>query len=410
MLRTLSRLVLILALAVAALTQAHAMSSPAVVYESANGRIVVFQTGDGHLYDWYWDGTQWIHAEDQGPPPGTWAHGTPAAAYQAGMDRLVAFVIGDNGRLYARYWSGMQWKWQDLSNPGVRLSGTPSAVYFQSVNQVMVFAIGVDGHLYDLMWNIVTTEWEDVSTFAGGQAILAKGSPSAAYKPDPNQVSVFVTSISGSLYNFSWDGTNWRWRPLGLPSGMPLSGDPSAIYRARENRFYAFVLGVNGMLYDVYLDAETQTWEHQDYPQGATAVGSPSAVYETAVDGIAVFVEGTDGRVYVRRMNSPSRPSTRDRIIALPPTSPSRPPAMQPILQDVWTWTNLDLALGVAKAENVPGGFYYPKSGGLMVFVQAEQHLYDAYQIGATWYWEDQGLSPDVHIIDNGSVGIPVSE
>ena len=45
-----------------------------------------------------------------------------------------------------------------------------------------------------------------------------------------------------------------------------------------------------------------------------------------------------------------------------------------------------------------------------MVFVQAEQHLYDAYQIGTTWYWEDQGVSPDARIIDPESVGIPVSE
>jgi hypothetical protein len=177
MLRTLSRFVLALALAVLATTQARAMSSPAVVYQSTNDRIVVFQTGWDHLYDWYWDGTQWIQAEDLGAPTGTTLSSAPAAAYQASVDRLVAFVIADNGRLYARYWAGTQWIWQDLGNPGVRFTGSPSAVYLQSVNRVMVFAIGVDGHLYDRQWNIVTGEWEDRSTLGAG-AILAVGSPS----------------------------------------------------------------------------------------------------------------------------------------------------------------------------------------------------------------------------------------
>jgi hypothetical protein len=83
---------------------------------------------------------------------------------------------------------------------------------------------------------------------------------------------------------------------------------------------------------------------------------------------------------------------------------------MQAINQDAWSWTNLGLPMGTAKAEKAPAGLCYTKSGGLIVFVQAQMHLYDAYEIGSTWYWEDQGWSPDVHPIDNGSDGYPVKE
>lgn len=93
------------------------VNSPSVTYQSSIDRVIPFVVGrNGHLYDKYWTGTRWVW-ESQGTPPNAWATNSPSAVYQSGQDRVLAFVEGTNGQLYDKYWDGQQWVWEPQGQP-----------------------------------------------------------------------------------------------------------------------------------------------------------------------------------------------------------------------------------------------------------------------------------------------------
>ena len=42
----------------------------------------------------------------------------PSAVYQSSIGRVVCFVTGDDGHLYDKFWDGSQWVWEDQGTPG----------------------------------------------------------------------------------------------------------------------------------------------------------------------------------------------------------------------------------------------------------------------------------------------------
>jgi hypothetical protein len=84
---------------------------------------------DGHLYQNFWDGSEWTWY-DQGTP-GVDLAGDPALVAfkrdtpQPGTDWLFAFVRGSDDHLYQNYWDGSQWQWYDQGRPGMGLTTGP---------------------------------------------------------------------------------------------------------------------------------------------------------------------------------------------------------------------------------------------------------------------------------------------
>jgi hypothetical protein len=153
------------------------------VYQASIDRLVVFVAGnDGSLYDKFWSGTQWVW-EDQGTPPNVSWITSPSAVYQASVDRLVVFVAGNDGHLYDKFWDGTQWVWEDQGTPpnvdGLQLY-SPSAVYQAPINRVSVFVVGNDGHLYGKVWNGTDPVWVDQGV---QPAQLARAAPPDVTQP-----------------------------------------------------------------------------------------------------------------------------------------------------------------------------------------------------------------------------------
>ncbi len=71
---------------------------------------------NGHLYDKYYNGSNWVW-EDQGTPSAAIANTPPRAIYQSKLDRIVVFVQGLNGHIYDKYYNGSQWVWEDQGTP-----------------------------------------------------------------------------------------------------------------------------------------------------------------------------------------------------------------------------------------------------------------------------------------------------
>src|SRR5260370_36717269 len=43
---------------------------------------------------------------------------SPSAVFQPPLDRIVTFVVGNNGHLYDKYYNGQQWAWEVQGDPG----------------------------------------------------------------------------------------------------------------------------------------------------------------------------------------------------------------------------------------------------------------------------------------------------
>jgi hypothetical protein len=42
---------------------------------------------------------------------------SPSAVYQSSIDRVQAFVTGQNGQLYVNFWNGSKWVWEIQGTP-----------------------------------------------------------------------------------------------------------------------------------------------------------------------------------------------------------------------------------------------------------------------------------------------------
>ena len=283
------------------------------IYQPPLDRITVFVASDnGHLYDKYWNGREWVW-QDQGIPLGATGVAVASASgavYQPTLDRIIVFVVGlGSAHLYDKYWNGREWVWEDQGFPA-GATGPPgepllaaSAVYRQKLDRIIVFVVGDDSHLYDKYWDGSKWIWEP-------QGIPPETSsvgdpPSAVYQPTLDRIWVFVVADNGHLYDKYWNGREWVWEDQGMPSGTTRCRAPSAVYQQKLDRIIVFVVGNDGHLYDKYWDGREWVWQDQGMPSGTTsATDVPlSTVYQPTLDRIAVFVAGSDGHLYDKYWN-----------------------------------------------------------------------------------------------------------
>jgi hypothetical protein len=280
------------------------------VYQSSIDRLVCFVIGnDGHLYDKFWDGSQWVW-EDQGLPNGAQANASipPSAVYQSSIDRLVCFVTAnvtsDINHLFDKFWDGSQWVWEDQgplpSGAQFADASIPSPVYQSSIDRLVCFVIGNDGHLYDKFWDGSQWAWEDQGPLPGGaQFAEFGGSPSAVYQSSIDRLVCFLSGTD-HLYDKFWDGSQWVWEDQGtLPNGaVPRPIPPSAVYQSSIDRLVCFLSGSDDHLYDKFWDGSHWVWEDQGpLPNGASPTWL-SAVYQSSIDRLVCFVTGVDGHLY----------------------------------------------------------------------------------------------------------------
>jgi hypothetical protein len=301
------------------------------VYRSSLDRLICFVVGaDGHLYDKFWDGSQWVW-EDQGPIPGGGGSGALSAVYRefsrgkrggpsTGLKRLkpviidqpICFVTGGDGHLHDNFLENLihyeQWVWDDQgplpsgAAGGASLWGL-SAVYQSSLDRLICFVTGSDGHLYDKFWDGSQWVWEDQGPLPSGANPFGL---SAVYQSSLDRLVCFVTGADGHLYDKFWDGSQWVWEDQGsIPGGLNFPVNPSAVYRSSSDQLVCFVVGADGHLYDKFWDGSQWVWQDQGIPpSGSKLYGGLSAVYRFSVhnviDQLVCFVAAgaNDGQLY----------------------------------------------------------------------------------------------------------------
>jgi hypothetical protein len=356
---------------------------PGVVLQSSMDRIIAFVVGaDGHLHDLYYDGG-WIW-EDQGTPPGesgaTRAINSPCAIYQPTLDRVVAFVVANDGHLYDKYWDGAQWRWEDLGKPtGANAIYSPAACYQVTLDRIVVFVLGDNGHFYDFFFDGAGWVCEDQGSphpsIDPRNPLGIYTSPCAIYQPTLDRVSAFVVGINGHLYNLFFGGGGGTWADLANPGGEighAVTGEnssPGVTYQAPLDRIVVVVdaqIGPNHSTYIDYYDGQKWVWNDVGVDSPGP-VFSPVAVYQTALDRLSAYGGSDNGRLYSVFYNAQTQN---------------------------WDWRDHGLPPGMnfGTVMSRPGVVYQDSLDRIVVFVMGSNgHLYDLFFDGNNWVWEDQG-------------------
>ncbi len=339
----------------------------AVTYDQGGTQhLYAFAQGtNGHLVVNYWDGSGW-HWADQGAPVGTSMAGVPAViAYpQGGKHRIYAFVRGANGRLLVNYWDGSSWHWADQGAPsGVTLTGSPAAVTIKEGSKQLIYTFvrGTNGRLYVNYWTGSSWHWADQEAPAG---VAVAGTPNAIiYKESGSlRIYAFVRGSNGHLLVNYWNGSSWHWADQGAPTGTTMSNDPGVVTYSESGsqRIYAFVQGLDGRLLVNYWDGSGWHWSDQGTPSGTTAASAPSVVTYTESGNrlIFAFVQGQNGHLEVNWWDGSG-----------------------------WSWADQDLP-SQTSVTGAPSVITYPESGG--------QRIYAFVQSANGWQiWKDQQAGDD---------------
>jgi subtilisin family serine protease len=124
-----------------------------------------------------------------------------------GPNRLDAFVVGSDSRLYHKWWNGSAWgpSLTGYEDMGGLIINSPEVVSW-GPNRLDAFVVGSDSRLYHKWWNGSAwgpslTGYEDMGgTIIGQPRVVSWG---------PDRLDVFVVGANSRLYHKWWDGSAW---------------------------------------------------------------------------------------------------------------------------------------------------------------------------------------------------------
>ncbi len=267
-------------------TSPPAREGPAMAYDSARGRVVLFggadRTGLPLADTWEWDGDTWIQRTPSTSPRGREYH---AMAYDSARGRAVIFGGYGGGPLFTDTWEwdGNTWV-QNPMSPSER--GYHAMAYDSARERVVLFSghgAGAD-----------TWEWDGNSWVQRTPATspTARYGHAMAYDSARGRVVLFGGyGYDGSWHYFAdtweWDGDTWIQRT------PPVSPPPRLWHAMAYDSARGRVVLFGGSYYDGTSHRLADTWEWD----GNTWVQTTPSTSPPARDGHALAYDGARGRV-----------------------------------------------------------------------------------------------------------------
>ncbi len=205
----------------------QALYPSAVATASYEGNPMAFAwDSTGHLWVNWWTGNAW-EWQPQGAPSGHTFNPevTIATASYKGSPR--AFVFDSTGHLWVNWWTGGGWEWQPQGAPPATtalpgLDDPPAAIATAShQGNPYVFCFGRDGHLWANWWTGSVWKWNDLG-IPPGPDFLDLSAITAASSPDGPLVFTRTENrqtIDGHLWANRWDGNAGHWSEQASPPG-----------------------------------------------------------------------------------------------------------------------------------------------------------------------------------------------
>jgi hypothetical protein len=235
---------------------------------------------------------------------GVAAPGAHVTAVSRAPDKLDVFVVGTDGRVYTAAWEPgfPDWwhGWWPIGDIRVPQGAKVSAVS-RSTDKIDIFVTDVNGVILTAAWEPSFTDgWHGWWELNGGRA--APGAPVNAVSRSWDKIDVFVTGTDGRVYTAAWEPhfTDWwhGWWPIGdirVPQRAPIH----AVSRSTD-KLDIFVTDVNGAILTAAWEPAFTDWWHGWWQLngGVAAPGAPVTAVSRSTDKLDAFVIGTDGRVW----------------------------------------------------------------------------------------------------------------
>jgi hypothetical protein len=222
-----------------------------------------------------------------------------------GPGRLDAFALRNDGKIWHQALTGESWfpsengYWELMGPSGSETFSNPPVVVSWGENRLDIFVVGNDGNLYHrawtgTIWDPPNLEWESLGGAVGGRpSIVAWG---------PNRLDVFALAATSNLIlHKALSGTDWFPSQTGWEAmGGPANGSPVAVAKA-ANRLDIFVEGTDrSLLHKSWTGSEWLPPREADWSSlGGSFSGPPAAVAWNA-SRLDVFAPGTDGAIHHR--------------------------------------------------------------------------------------------------------------
>ena len=269
-------------------------------------KLDVFVIGtDNRVYTAAWEPafTDWWHGWWQ-LNGGVAAPGAHVTVVSRNTDKLDAFVVGTDGRVYTaawepgftEWWHGW-WPIGDIRVP----PGAPVHAVSRSADKLDIFVTDVNGVILTAAWEPAFTDgWHGWWELNGGRA--APGAPVIAVSRSADKLDVFVVGTDNRVYTAAWEPnfTDWwhGWWPIGdiqVPQGAPVN----AVSRSAD-KLDIFVSDANGVIMTAAWEPAFTDWWHGwwELNGGRAAPGAPVTAISRSTDKLDVFVVGNDGRVW----------------------------------------------------------------------------------------------------------------
>jgi hypothetical protein len=267
----------------------------AMAYDSARGRVVLFggQSGSGYAGDtWEYDGATatWTQITTTGGPSGRLS---PAMVYDSARGRIVLFG-GDNN---TTTFLGDTWEYDGAASTWkqVTTTGSPPArqshamIYDSARHRVVLFGGAASSGALGDTWEYdgTTATWTMITT-SGGPA--PREYHAMAYDSARARVVLFG-GLPALADAWEYDGSTATWTQIAPTRGPPGRQRHAMVYDSARARVVLFGgRNFTGVLGDTWeYDGASITWNESEPPDSPTTRSAAAMVYDSARARVVLF-------------------------------------------------------------------------------------------------------------------------
>jgi hypothetical protein len=227
--------------------------------------------------------------------------------------RPHVFVLGKDGNLWVKWYSGSQWDWDNLDHPpNTNIHSAMGTLTVMdtttSAQRPHVFVLGKDGNLWVKWYSGSQRNWANLGHPTSANIHSSMGALTATDTTASTQrPHVFVLGTDGNLWVDSFSGSQWDWTNLDHPPNMNIHSAMGALTvmdtTTSAQRPHVFVLGKDGNLWVKWYSGSQRNWANLGHPTSANIHSSMGALTvmdtTTSAQRPHVFVLGNDGNLWV---------------------------------------------------------------------------------------------------------------
>jgi len=270
------------------------------------GRLVEVEIDPGGEAEW----------KDHGFPPDTKiaAASAPSVIHyplnSAGSpfleENISVFARAENGHLVEWFYDGSQEQWMDHETPGegIDVCFDPFSIYADDTggNKVIsVFATGSDGHLYEFNQiyngNVGINGWKDCNK--PSDTDLDSSPYAVRYEPDSeNRIEIWIKGKNGQLYQLRLDSVERNnesdWICHNSPEDENVASRPFALL-SKGNVLTVYIKGDK----DNLLKYSVSGWKTlPDKPDGLIVHSSPHGYFDDGLQENHIFIRSDDNNLW----------------------------------------------------------------------------------------------------------------